>query len=48
MGVFMNYFIREVVENSSGFETELFIAIIIGILIILAIIILTIIKRLSD
>lgn len=48
MGVFMNYFIREVVEKSSGFETELFIAIIIGILIILAIIILTIIKKLSD
>ena len=48
MGVFMNYFIREIVEKNAGFTFEIMIALIVAVMLFLAIIILTIIKKLKD
>ena len=44
----MNYFIRQILDQNTGYYFEITIAIIIGILLILSIIILTIIKKLKD
>ena len=44
----MNYFIEELIAKNSWYTTEIVIAIIIGILLMLAIIILTIIKKAKD
>ena len=44
----MGQFIDSLITNETGYRLEIIIGIIIGFLIILAIIILTIIKRLKD
>ena len=44
----MNYLIEKMLGNASGYRLEIIIGIIICFLIILAIIILTIIKKLKD
>ena len=44
----MNYFIKQILGQSTGYYLEVTIAVIVGILLILSIIILTILKGLKD
>ena len=44
----MSYYIRNLIEAESSYALELSIVVIVGILLVLAIVILTIIKYLKD